>query len=84
MLSETKKQYGPEKGKQVAYATATQMAHKLKKTPKAKGGYGTVTGRKRARRKFQEPTKDYQKTALWAGFADEMVVVASAQRFEDR
>lgn len=76
MLSETKQQYGPEKGKQVAYAIATQMAHKLKKAPKIKGGYGTTTGRKRARSKFNEPPKEYQKKAMMDGFADQMIVLA--------
>jgi hypothetical protein len=59
----TTSQYGEKKGKQVAYAIATQQAHKLGKTPKKKGGYGTVTGRVTAKKKFDQPKKEYKKTA---------------------
>jgi hypothetical protein len=59
--------YGPDRGKQVAYAIATQQAHKLGKTPKVKGGYGTPTGRREAKTKFDQPRKAYQKTASGAG-----------------
>jgi hypothetical protein len=64
---ETSKQYGPERGKQVAYAIATQQAHKLGKTPKKKGGYGTSSGRRAAKAKYDQPKKVYQKTASSAG-----------------
>jgi hypothetical protein len=63
----TSEQYGPERGKQVAYAIATQQAHKLGKTPKKKGGYGTPSGRRVARAKFDQPKKTYKKTASGAG-----------------
>lgn len=63
----TTEKYGPERGKQVAYAIATQQAHKLGKTPKKKGGYGTPTGRRVAKAKFDQPRKVYQKTASGAG-----------------
>lgn len=59
---ELQKQYG-DRAKQVAYALATQQAHKMKKTPKKKGGYGTPVGRAVARAKFQKPRKEYRKTA---------------------
>jgi hypothetical protein len=60
--------YGPEKARQVAFATATQQAHKLDKTPK---GYGTSEGKKRARKKYTSPESKYRKTAclLVPGYA---------------
>lgn len=63
----TEAKYGPEKGKQVAYALATQQAHKLGKTPKKKGGYGTTSGRAEAKAKYDQPRKAYKKTASMAG-----------------
>ena len=60
---ETQKKYGPKRGKQIAYAIATQQAHKTGKTPKKKGGYGTKEGRSVAKAKFDKPRKEYQKTA---------------------
>jgi hypothetical protein len=65
LKKEMKKQYGAKKGEQVAFATATQMAHKLKKTPKkgAEGAYGTSKGKRTAMRKFDKPRKLYKKTA---------------------
>jgi len=60
---ELQKQYG-DRAKQVAYALATQQAHKMKKTPKKKGGYGTVAGRAVARAKFQKAKSEYRKTAV--------------------
>jgi hypothetical protein len=54
------KTYGPEKAKQVAWAVATQQAHKLGKSPKS---YGTVQGRREAKVKFDKPKSEYQKTA---------------------
>jgi len=53
--------YGPEKARQVAFATATQQAHKLGKTPK---GYGTAEGKRVAKAKLSQPRKAYQKTAF--------------------
>jgi hypothetical protein len=63
----TEAKYGPERGKQVAYAIATQQAHKLGKTPKKKGGYGTPSGRSEAKAKYDRPAKAYKKTASMAG-----------------
>lgn len=63
----TLEKYGPERGKQVAYAIATQQAHKLGKTPKKKGGYGTSEGRAVAKAKYDQPSKSYKKTASGAG-----------------
>ena len=63
----TTEKYGPDRGKQVAYAIATQQAHKLGKTPKKKGGYGTPSGRREAKAKYDQPKKVYQKTASGAG-----------------
>lgn len=59
----TEAKYGPERGKQIAYAIATQQAHKLGKTPKKKGGYGTSSGRAEAKAKYDQPAKAYKKTA---------------------
>lgn len=53
-------QYGKEKGEQVAFAVATQMAHKLGKKPKK---YGTLEGARTAKAKFEKPRKEYLKTA---------------------
>ena len=63
----TTEKYGPERGKQIAYAIATQQAHKLGKTPKKKGGYGTASGRSEAKAKYDKPAKEYRKTASGAG-----------------
>ena len=49
--------------KSVAYAIATQQAHKMGKTPKKKGGYGTREGRMTAKAKYPQPRKEYRKTA---------------------
>jgi hypothetical protein len=61
--SGTTSQYGEKRGKQVAYAIATQQAHKMGRTPKKKGGYGTIAGRVAAKKKFDRPRKEYRKTA---------------------
>lgn len=50
----------PGMSEQVAFAVATQQAHKLKKTPK---GYGTSEGKKKALSKFDKPRKQYVKGA---------------------
>lgn len=61
-----KKRYGKD-AERVAYAIATQQAHKLKKTPKRgngpKGSYGTKEGKAVAKAKFNKPVKEYKKTA---------------------
>jgi hypothetical protein len=54
--------YGDD-AKSVAYAIATQQAHKMGKTPKKKGGYGTREGRVTAKAKYDQPRKAYKKTA---------------------
>jgi hypothetical protein len=57
---DTKDQYGKKRGKSVAYAIAVQQAHKLGKSPKK---FRTPTGVRVAKRKFDMPKKEYQKTA---------------------
>lgn len=56
---DTMGQYG-ERGKSVAYAIATEQAHKLGKSPK---GFRTSQGVRKAKQKFDLPQKEYQKTA---------------------
>ena len=73
---ETGEQYGGKKGKSVAYAIAVQQAHKLGKSPK---GFKTQTGVRVAKRKFDLPKKEYQKTASLAGFFDELEKISQAQ-----
>lgn len=63
---ETKDLYGSKRGKQVAYAIATQQAHRLGKSPK---GFRTSQGIRTAKAKFDQPKAEYKKTAA---FADEM------------
>ena len=59
--------YGEGQGKQVAYAIATQQAHKLGKTPKKgkgpRGQYGTPEGKKMSLKKFTKDRDEYRKTA---------------------
>lgn len=52
--------YGEKKGKSIAYALATQQAHKVKKSPK---GFRTSTGVRVAKAKLDRPLKEYKKTA---------------------
>jgi len=52
--------YGEKKGKSIAYALATQQAHKVKKSPK---GFRTPTGVRVAKAKHDKPMKEYRKTA---------------------
>jgi len=64
-------QYGKEKGKQVAFALATQQAHRLGKSPKTfkskvtgkKETFGTPEGRREAKVKYDQPRSEYRKTA---------------------
>lgn len=76
ILRSTKKQYGEEEGKRVAYAMATLQAHKLKKTPKRR--FGTSFGKAEAKALYRKPTKAYKKTAaamekiMMAAFFDEL------------
>lgn len=62
----------PEIDKGVAYATATQQAHKVGKSPKK---FRTKQGMREAKAKFSLPKKEYQKTAQ-AAFFDELEKVA--------
>lgn len=59
LLPDLESRYGQE-GKSVAYAIATQQAHKLGKTLK---GYGTAEGRQEANAKYGKPRSTYVKTA---------------------
>lgn len=73
IMKSTKDQYGPEKGKQIAFALATQQSHAIGKSPKTWHGkpFGTPEGRREAKEKYDEPSK-MQKAAgpddpsLWA------------------
>lgn len=49
-----------EKGKSIAYALATQQAHRLGKSPK---GYGTEEGKQVAKQKYDQPKSHYTQTA---------------------
>lgn len=79
-------QYGKEKGKQVAFALATQMAHRLGKSPKKFKSketgkmetFGTPQGRREAKLKYDQPKREYQKTAADGGGRD--VVMLSPDR----
>lgn len=71
MKKDMEETYGPEKAKQVAFAVATQQAHRLGKSPKTfkskvtgeKERFGTPEGRAVAKAKFDKPKREYQKTA---------------------
>ena len=60
MKKDMEKTYGPEKAEQVAFAVATQQAHRLGKSPKTfkskvtgkKERFGTIEGRKAAMSKI--------------------------------
>lgn len=66
--------YGPEKGKSIAYAISTQQGHKIGKTPK---DFRTAKGVRVAKRKYDEPKSEYQKTAQVAAFLDELEKISS-------
>lgn len=65
IMRSTVPEYGKEKGKQVAFAIATQEAHATHKSPKTWHGkpFGTAEGRRDARAKFPHPSK-MKKTAV--------------------
>lgn len=71
MKKDMEKTYGPEKAEQVAFAVATQQAHRLGKSPKTfkskvtgkKERFGTPEGRRTAKNKFDKPKSEYKKTA---------------------
>ncbi len=70
-MPEMQDQYGDEKGKQVAFAVATQMSHRLGKSPKTfksevtghRERFGTSEARTEAKKKFDKPLGEYRKTA---------------------
>ena len=70
-------QDSPETPKSVAYAVATQQAHKVGKSPK---GFRTPSGVATAKQKMRGPMKEYQKTATIAGFFDEIEKIAAWQK----
>lgn len=70
---DTKDEYGSKKGKSIAYAIATQQAHSLGKSPK---DFRTPSGVHEAKMKYDEPKKEYQKTAMLTGFFDEIDKIA--------
>ena len=74
IAKETKKEYGPEKGKSVAYALAAQQAHTLNKSPK---GFRTPEGVAEAKSKYNNP-KEYKKTAsvYLQAYSDEFCKIA--------
>ncbi len=68
IMDSTKDQYGEAKGKQVAYALATQQAHATGKSPKKWKGkpFGTPEGKREAKKKYDDP-KDMKKSARGRG-----------------
>lgn len=90
MKKDMEKTYGPKKAKQVAFAVATQQAHRLGKSPKTfkskttgrKERFGTAEGRSVAKAKFDKPKSEYQKTASvvkMAAFTNELLKIIEAQ-----
>ena len=69
----------PGTPKNIAYATATQQAHKVGKSPK---GFRTPEGMSEAKVKFDRPRKEYQKTATLAAFFDELQKIAGSMMGE--
>jgi len=59
-MKNTKDHYGTERGKAIAYALATQQAHKVGKSPQ---DFRTPTGVQEAKAKLGKPKSAYQKTA---------------------
>ncbi|MFH1834330.1 MAG: hypothetical protein ABH877_04835 [bacterium] len=76
IMKQTQGQYGSDaEAKSIAYATATQQAHKVGKSPK---GFRTSEGVQVAKAKHDRPTKEYQKTAArWDGFFDELTKLSA-------
>lgn len=60
IAKETIEEYGKEKGERVAYALATEQAHKLGITPPS---YGNPISKQLAKRKYKKPVQEYQKKA---------------------
>lgn len=67
IMKQTVEEYGPKKGKNVAYAIATLQAHRLHKTPKrgaeGKRGYGTRRARRKALKIYDKPLSEYKRKA---------------------
>lgn len=71
LKKDMEKTYGKDEAEQVAFAVATQQAHRLGKSPKTfkskatgkKERFGTPEGRREAKSKFDKPLKEYRKTA---------------------
>lgn len=59
----------PDMPESQAFAIATQQSHAIGKSPK---GYGTAEGRRTAKAKYDSPKSSYKKTAMLAGFLDEL------------
>jgi hypothetical protein len=78
----------PAMNKSTAFAIATQQSHATGHTP---SGYGTVEGRKAAKKKYDEPKSTYEQKAdpghmtkssaidlvMWKGFEDELLKIAA-------
>ena len=90
MKKDMEKTYGPKKAEQVAFAVATQQAHRLGKSPKTfkskvtgrKERFGTTEGRVVAKAKFDKPKAEYQKTASavkMAAFTNELLKIIETQ-----
>jgi hypothetical protein len=50
----------PKMSRSTAFAIATQQSHKMGKSPK---GYGTKEGKREARAKYDQPRKEYKRSA---------------------
>lgn len=75
--AERLQQKNPDMPESEAWAIATQQSHAGGHTPK---GYGTVAGRREARKKYDGPRSSYQKTAglpeaAIASFLDELAQI---------
>lgn len=77
-----------------SFAIATQQAYAAGKAPKK--GFGTPAGKKAAKQKYDSPKSKYTKTAdpghisksasfsaMWMGFSDELLKIASAVTVSD-
>jgi hypothetical protein len=77
-----------------SFAIATQQAYAAGKAPKK--GFGTAAGKREAKQKYDEPKKNYKKTAdpghmsksasfsaMWMGFSDELLKIAAATTVSD-
>ncbi len=84
LLPQMRKQYGSEReATSVAFATATQQAHKVGKSPK---GFRTPEGVREAKMKHGRPREEYRKTAgihpaARTALFDELAKIAAASSF---